>query len=137
MTLVELNEHLNLVEKLAKAEENLQALKDAAYPGAAVITGMPHTPGIKDKVGDLGTEIADMDARITFLEEKIKKSELRILPFIQSIEDDTTRLVFRLRFLRGLHWKEVAVVLRGNNTESGVKQMCYRYLEDAECCSVM
>ena len=40
----------------------LQSLRDAACPGAAALTGMPHTPGIKDKVGDLAAEIVDMDA---------------------------------------------------------------------------
>lgn len=69
---------------------------------------MPHTPGIKDKVGDLAAEIVDMDARVGFLEEEVKASEGQIMPFIQGIDDDQTRLIFRLRFLRGLAWKEVA-----------------------------
>ena len=49
----------------------LQSLRDAACPGAAALTGMPHTPGIKDKVGDLAAEIVDMDARVGFLEEEV------------------------------------------------------------------
>ena len=53
----------------------LQSLRDAACPGAAALTGMPHTPGIKDKVGDLAAEIVDMDARVGFLEEEVKASE--------------------------------------------------------------
>lgn len=61
---------------------------------------MPHTPGIKDKVGDLAAEIVDMDARVGFLEEEVKASEGQIMPFIQGIDDDQTRLIFRLRFLR-------------------------------------
>ena len=79
----------------------LQSLRDAACPGAAALTGMPHTPGIKDKVGDLAAEIVDMDARVGFLEEEVKASEGQIMPFIQGIDDDQTRLIFRLRFLRG------------------------------------
>lgn len=50
--------------------------------------GMPHTPGIKDKVGDLAAEIVDMDARVGFLEEEVKASEGQIMPFIQGIDDD-------------------------------------------------
>lgn len=106
----------------------LQSLRDAACPGAAALTGMPHTPGIKDKVGDLAAEIVDMDARVGFLEEEVKASEGQIMPFIQGIDDDQTRLIFRLRFIRGMPWKVVASVLGGRNSEEGVKSICYRFL---------
>ena len=109
----------------------LQSLRDAACPGAAVLTGMPHTPGIKDKVGDLAAEIVDMDARVGFLEEEVKSSEGQIMPFIQGIDDDQTRIIFRLRFLRGLAWKEVATVV-GGNTEESAKRICYRYLSSLD-----
>lgn len=123
-----MNQHFELIEKLARAREMLQSLRDAACPGAAALTGMPHTPGIKDKVGDLAAEIVDMDARVGFLEEEVKASEGQIMPFIQGIDDDQTRLIFRLRFLRGLAWKEVAAVIGGCNSEDSVKMVCYRYL---------
>lgn len=105
MTLQELNRHFELRERLDKANEMLDALRAAACPGAQVLTGMPHSTGVKDKVGDLAVEIADMDTRIQFLEDEIKTGEETILPFIRSIEDDQTRLIFRLRFIRGLHGK--------------------------------
>lgn len=128
MTLQELNRHFELRERLDKANEMLDALRAAACPGAQVLTGMPHSTGVKDKVGDLAVEIADMDTRIQFLEDEIKAGEEAILPFIRSIEDDQTRLIFRLRFIRGLTWKEVAAVIGGRNSEDSVKMVCYRYL---------
>ena len=85
LTLADLNQHLESIERLTKAREMLLSLREAAFPGAAVITGMPHAPGVKDKVGDLASEIADMDARISYLEAEVKASEATILPFIQSI----------------------------------------------------
>ena len=130
MTLCELNTHLDLIEKLARAREMLQSLRDAALPGASVITGMPHSSDVKDKVGDLASEIADMDARIEFLEAEVKTSEEKIVPWIHGIEDDQTRLFFRLRFLRGLTWKEVAAVIGGHNTEDSVRMACYRKLNE-------
>lgn len=128
MTLQELNRHFELRERLDKANEMLDALRAAACPGAQVLTGMPHSTGVKDKVGDLAVEIADMDTRIQFLEDEIKTGEETILPFIRSIEDDQTRLIFRLRFIRCLTWKEVAAVIGGRNSEDSVKMVCYRYL---------
>ena len=61
MTLEDLNKHLLLREKLEKAQEMLVSLRAAAQPGAARLTGMPHTPGVKDKVGDLAVEIAAVE----------------------------------------------------------------------------
>lgn len=128
MTLQRLNEHFELRIRLAKAQEMLESLRAAACPGAAVLTGMPHAPGVKDKVGDLAAEIADMDARIEYLEAKIKQDEREILEYIRAIDDDQLRLIFRLRFIRCLTWGEVASVIGGRNTEDAVKSACYRYL---------
>lgn len=128
MTLQRLNEHFELRIRLAKAQEMLESLRAAAGPGAAVLTGMPHAPGVKDKVGDLAAEIADMDARIEYLEAEIKQDEREILEYIRAIDDDQLRLIFRLRFIRCLTWGEVASVIGGRNTEDAVKSACYRYL---------
>lgn len=130
MTLAELNQHLELREKLEKAQEMLVALRDAAHPGASVITGMPHTPGVKDKVGDLAAEIADMSSRIDYLGAELAAQEPQITAFIAEIEDDQTRMALRLRFLRGLSWKEVSGILGRYTSESSIKSACYRYFRE-------
>ena len=101
-------------------------------PGASALTGMPHTPGVSDKVGDLAAEIADMDAYIQYIEAEIKANEPPILDFIQSIEDPPVRIIFRLRFIRGMTWKEVSQVLGQFTTEKSVSQICYKYLNAEE-----
>lgn len=130
MTLEDLNKHLLLREKLEKAQEMLVSLRAAAQPGAARLTGMPHTPGVKDKVGDLAVEIADLTSRIDYLNAELAQQEPPIEAFIAEIEDDQTRLVFRLRFLRGLSWKEVSQILGQYTTENSVKSACYRFFRD-------
>lgn len=128
MTLENLNQHLELVNELKKAKEMLQSLWNAAYPGGQVLTGMPHAPGVKDKIGDLGIEIADLETEIEAIEIRVKKSELFVASYIDKIPDIQTRMVFRLRFCRGYQWKEVARMLGGGNSEDSVKKVCYRYL---------
>lgn len=130
MTLTELNRHFELREKLEKAQETLAILRQRAHPGAAALTGMPHTPGVSDKVGDLAAEIADMDAYIAAIEAEVAASEVPVLAFICSIEDAQIRLVLRLRFVRGLSWKEVSQVLGQYTSESSVKSTCYRFLRE-------
>lgn len=132
MTLQELSQYFKLRERLERDEEILESFRAAACPGAQVLTGMPHAPGIRDKVGDLAVEIADMEERIRFLREEIAQEESAVAEFISAIENDQTRMVFRLRFLRCLTWGEVAAVIGGRNTEAGVRMVCYRYLNEAE-----
>lgn len=132
MTLQELSQYFKLRERLARDEEILESLEATACPGAQVLTGMPHTPGVKDKVGDLAVEIADMKERIRFLEEEIAREGVKVSAFIAGIENDQTRMIFRLRFLRCLTWGEVAAVIGGRNTEAAVKNVCYRYLESCD-----
>lgn len=132
MTLEDLNQHLALREKLNKAEEMLDALRLAAEPGAAKLTGMPHAPGVKDKVGDLAIEIADLSARVDCLRRELAQQETEVEAFVSQIEDDTTRMYFRLRFLRGLTWGEVASFFGRYVTEKSVSDKCYKYMKAAE-----
>lgn len=137
MTLQELNQHYELREKLTKAYEMLDALRSAASPGAAKITGMPHAPGVRDKVGDLAVEIADMSSSIEALEAEIAAQEPEVEAFIYAVQDDQTRMAFRLRFLRGLSWKEVSQILGKYTTEKSVSELCYRYLRTVEYCGIL
>ena len=132
MTLNELNAHLELLERLIRARELLDSLRMKAHPGAQVLTGMPHSPGVTDKVGDLAVEIADMSDLVEFLQYEVEKSESRIIEFISSVQDDQVRLILRLRFMRGLSWKEVADVLGKWYTEASAKSKCYKFIKSEE-----
>ncbi len=128
MTLEELNNYFHLLGQLNKARELLSSLQAAATPRSPQLDGMPHTPGYSDRVGSLAAEIADMRARVASLEDEARWAGHEVSRFIDGIPDDQARLIFRLRFLRGLSWGEVAAIIGGGNTEGGVKKICYRYL---------
>lgn len=128
MTLIELNRYFDLVSSLARTKELLENLRNAALPGAQVLTGMPHAPGVKNKVGDLAVEIADLDIRRQYIEAEIEAQKEKVEEFVATIDDYYLRTIFRLRFERGLSWKEVATIVGGRNSEESVKSACYRYL---------
>lgn len=129
MTLQELSQYYKMQEQLRQYKEILVSLESRACPGAQAITGMPHSPGVQDRVGNLAIEIAEIKDQIALLQEKAAAEEERITSFIEAIENTYIRMIFRFRFLHGLTWKEVASVIGGQNSASSVKNTCYRYLE--------
>ena len=134
MTLAELSKYFKLRSRQNRNRIMLRALQDRAHtgvPGAQVITGMPHAPGVRDAVGDLIVEIEDVKGEIQRLEIEMGRVKREISGYIETIPDIQTRLIFRLRFLRCMTWGEVADTIGGRNTVNGVKKTCYRYL-DAE-----
>ncbi|MDE7243748.1 MAG: DUF1492 domain-containing protein [Oscillospiraceae bacterium] len=130
MTLRELSRYYNLQKRLARAEEMLESFITTSCLGAQVITGMPHASGTRDKVGDLAAEITDMQDKIKQLEREGRQAKREISAYIDTIQNDQTRMIFRLRFLRCMTWKEVAALVGGRNTASGVKMICYRYISE-------
>lgn len=133
MTLQELSQYYKLRERLRRDEEILESLEEAAGPGSQAFTGMPHAPGIKDKVGDLAVEIADMKQNIELLQAQIAQEEAAIQEFIRTVPDEQMRTILRLRFLRCLTWGMVARLIGGRNSADGVKSVCYRYLSMQSC----
>lgn len=129
MTLKELSRYYNLQKQLERSRELLASLEASASPRAQALTGMPHSSGAGDKVGDLAAEIADTKAHIQRLERRAEQAAVRIRAYIDTIEDQHTRIIFRLRFIRCMTWGEVAYTIGGRNTEKGVKCTCYRYIK--------
>ena len=119
MTLQELSHHVELRKRLAAGMELLESLEAAV----CLRNGLP---GVRDWVA---AAIADAQEEIAQTEAEIARSESAITEFIGTIGDLQTRTVFRLRFLGGLAWRDVAEAIGGRNTEAGVRMICYRHLE--------
>lgn len=128
MTLHELSKYYDIQMTLGKDREALERLRRRITPASPQLTGMPHTPGVRDKVGDLAVELADMDERIRWLEELAAQEKPKVKAYCKSIVDARMYLIFRLRFIRCYSWAEVAGVLGKGYTEDGVSRMAYNYL---------
>ena len=128
MTLQVLSKYYDIQMTLEKDREALERLRQRITPASPQLTGMPHTPGVRDKVGDLAVELADMDERIRWLEELAAQEK----PIVEAVSNGIgvagLYLVFRLRFIRCYSWAEVAGVLGKGYTEDGVSRMAYNYL---------
>ena len=129
MTLQELSKYYKLHERLERNREMLSSLYAAAGLGAQVITGMPHAPGVSDKVGDLAAELWDLQSKIDYLEQRCAEEKKKLEKYIGGIKDDQTRMIFRLRFIHCMTWPQVAETIGGRNTANSVKLICHRYLK--------
>ena len=129
MTLQDLNRYLALCKQLDKARESLLDLQEAAVPGAQVLTGMPHTPGVKDKVGNLAIEIADTKDAIEEMEAEVQALGEEVNIFIKTIPYVDLRTIFRLRFIRMLTWEDVAEVFRWRYSESTLRRRVEQYMK--------
>lgn len=129
MTLRELSKYYKLHEQLERDREMLCSLYAAAGLGAQEITGMPHAPGVSDMVGNLVIEIEDLKGQVARLESECAQEKGVLEKYISTIQDDQTRMIFRLRFLRCMSWPQVAEAIGGRNTVSGVRSICYRHLK--------
>ena len=129
MTLKELSKYYKLHERLERNREMLSSLYVAAGLGAQVITGMPHAPGVSDKVGDLAAELWDLQSKIDYLEQRCAEEKKKLEKYIGAIKDDQTRMIFRLRFIHCMTWPQVAEAIGGRNTASSVRAICYRHLK--------
>ena len=133
MTLEQLNEYARLRRELEQAVDLKAAMKSAAGLKAQAITGLPHAPGYRDKLGAVMPKVLDelpiLEAQIESLRKRIGQKESEITRFIDTLPDIQTRTIFRLRFLEGFTWGWIAFYLGGGNTANAVKKRCYRYLD--------
>ena len=128
MTLEELNALFDLRAELEELTEIRRSLMDAATKTTTKLTGMPHGSGVTDKIGGLASEIADFDRQIERVNTEIAEKEAVVSAWIDTIPKAKVQLVFRLRFLRGLQWKEIAGVVGTYATESIVKHTVNQFL---------
>lgn len=128
MTLQELSKYYDIQMTLEKDREALENLRQKINPASPQLTGMPHVSGVRDKVGDLAVELADMEDRIQYLEAQAQTERLKVEAYCRSIMDARLYLIFRLRFVRCLTWAEIAGKLGKCYTENGVSRMVYNYL---------
>ena len=127
MTLQRLNEHLTMVLELQGAEERLSSMRSRIL-SAVNYDGMPHGHEVSRNTENLAVILQDQVDDVNRLSRMVENSEPEIRAFIDSIEDNRTKVIFKLRFLCGYKWEAVAVMIGGGNSGEAVRMVCYRYL---------
>lgn len=129
MTLQELNAHLEIVQELQELQQIYDRLAMKAAPGAQRLDGMPRSSDPGDPTADLGVQLAELRTVIEQKKAEVRESEMLVAAFIEMINSDRIRWLFKLRFIRGLTWREVTDIFDPYVGEDAVKKLCYRQLE--------
>ncbi len=129
MTLKELSQLYYLNREIEMDKRHLRELETMAQPGGQVFTGMPHTPGVTDKVALYAAEIADLRGIIEAKHQQCLYERSRLERYIASIDDSLVRQIFTHRFINGLPWEQVAACIGGSNTGDSCRMIVTRYLE--------
>lgn len=131
MTKKELSQLYYLNREIERDKRRLEELEALAAGCTQQITGMPHAPGVADKIGNCAAEIADLRGIIDANIQKCWYELNRLNRFIQSIDDSQMRQIMTLRYINGLSWRQVAMSIGGGNTEDGVRMMHNRFLDES------
>ena len=110
-------------------QKELNKLRSKSLVKGQGITDMPHTPGTSDKVGNLATNMAEIEMIINGKLAEIQIKRKDIMNYIDGIDDSMMRQIIYLRNVCCMSWNEVANTVGGNNTENSVKKMYSRYLK--------
>lgn len=132
MTLAELNGHLDMLTQLQEAKESLSNMQ-AKILGASQYDGMPHAHEAARRTENLSIILEGQLEDVARLERIVRKSEAPIREWIDSIEDNRTKLIFSLRYLAGMKWADVAEYIGGGNSFDSVRMAVYRYLNITNC----
>ncbi len=101
-------------ERVRLRKERERKIRDEEALGIGCILGYPELEAAETRVRELlGSRAAEL-------------AEIRL--WVESIEDSAARRAFKLRFIDGLSWSDVARKM-GYVSESGPRMLCLREME--------
>lgn len=131
MTVKELSQLYWLRREIAHDEERLRELRARStslsspdYSGDRVKGG-----SVDSAIERIVIQIVELEARIQEKRDRCVTERLRLEEYIAGIDDSLTRQIFVLRFSECNTWEKTATLIGGMNSESGIRQIVYRYLK--------
>ena len=102
-----------------------------------------HHPYIQHSIKIEGIDQREYDRKAKKIKNQIQRrmNELmdemdKMNAFIAEISDSEARMIFALRYINGLTWRQIAAHIGGGNTEDSVRMMHNRILKKVETRSI-
>lgn len=128
MTKHELAQIYWLNKEIKMWTDELRSVEEQSHAKGQVMTGMPGSKRISDKVGDHATLLADIRRIIEGKLAEVQLQRLVIMKYIDSIDDSVIRQIVSRRCISCQRWGEIADEL--GYSEVHVKRLYYGHLKD-------
>lgn len=122
MTNKQLSQLRYLKKEIKMHQERLTELQALAEIKSSVITGMPISKSISDKIGYSVIKIIAMKDTLSKLCEELTD-------YIESVDDPIVRLILTYRYVNNYSWQKTAFKIGGGNTVQGLRMRLYRYFK--------
>ena len=129
MTKEELSQIHWMNKEIAMWQQKLDRLESQSLVKGQQLTGMPSGGSrTTSKVEDRVIRKEEIQERIHNLRDRAEREQVRLLKYIESIEDGFVRQVMEYRFMEDFTWKEVARKMGKGITADAVRMAVDRYL---------
>ena len=108
ITKLELQKYLQIDAQIDELILERCALMDRATKITPALNGMPHAPGVSDKICNAVAVIDSIDQKIADKMTELREEKERIEMAIANIPDARLRILMRYRYIQGLTWEKIA-----------------------------
>lgn len=129
MTKEELSQLSWLQNEIILWQQKLERMENQSLAKGQQITGTP-TGGSRaaSKIEERLIRIEEAKERIRMLQDRAEQEQVRLLNYIEGIEDGFVRQIMEYRFMEDFTWKEVARKMGEGITADAVRMAVDRYL---------
>lgn len=120
MTNKQLSRLRDLKKEIKMYQERLAELQSLSEVKSCVLTGMPVSKSVSDKIGYSVIKIINTKNTLTKLCEEITE-------YIEDVDDPIIRMILTYRYINNFSWEKTAFKIGGGNRASGLKKRLYRY----------
>ena len=125
----ELNELQDLKKEIQYQVNQLRRLEERSTSMTRIISGIPAYRGITDRVGEYAPQIARLKILLQNNLRWCLNLQYKIELFIESIDESEMRQIFRLRYLEGKTWRQIALATTGAGDGSTQYKQHKQYLK--------
>ena len=122
MTNKQLSQLSYLRKEIKMYQERLSELQALAELKSSVITGMPISKSVSDKIGYSVIKIIG-------IKDALSKLCAELTSYIANVDDPIIRMILTYRYVNNYSWQKTAFKIGGGNKVNSLKKRLYRYLK--------
>ena len=123
MNLHDLDRNIKLHERLDRAYDMVESLREKADVQSPNMDGMPHGTDVADKVGNIAVAIADLNARIQWLEDETEKGDEAVREYANTFEDERIQMAIQTRYIGCFSWADTAMLLGPRYSGKSIRRL--------------